>query len=237
MTKRDSLMAAFWHGTDPYAGFVHRRFRTDTQGWNSQHKFLKDTIVQTRPSLIVEIGVWKGGSTLHMAKAVQAAELDATIIAVDTWLGSWEHWENRQWFDDLLVQNGYPSLFYTFLTNVVEAKATDIVVPLPLDSANASILLQHKKVQADMIHIDGGHDYDAVLTDLRRWWPILAPGGTFVIDDFDPAGKVWPSVKAAVEDFRLEITSEQFEAAPYKCRFRKAGGVRAAAAKTLPTEA
>ena len=221
MSQHESLIATLWHNKNPYAGFLARRFRSDTQGWNSQHKFLGNTIEQTKPSLIIEVGVWKGGSTLHMAKAIQAAGLDSVIIAVDTWLGSWEHWEHQQWFDDLLIQNGYPSLFYTFLTNVLEANVADIVVPLPLDSANACILLKHKKITANMIHIDGGHDYNAVMNDLRGWWPVLAPGGTLVIDDYDPAGKVWPSVKAAVDDFRTEIAFDNFEAHPYKCRFRK----------------
>ena len=36
-----------------------------------------------------------------------------------------------------------------------------------------------------MIYTDAGHDYDAVLSDLLRWWPILRPGGVMVIGDYD----------------------------------------------------
>lgn len=217
----DEILSAIWLGTNPYQGFNFKRYRADLQGWNSQHPYLKDTIVKRRPKIVVEVGVWKGKSIIFMAKAIQDEKLASTVIAVDTFLGSWEHWQKQQWFDDLMFQNGYPTLFHTFMTNMFEEKVTDTVVPLPLDSANAAILLKQKKIIPDVIHIDGGHDYEAVSSDLRRWWPILAPGGTLIMDDYDPTGKVWPSVRQAIEDFRQQGDLLNFESSPFKCRFQK----------------
>ena len=36
-----------------------------------------------------------------------------------------------------------------------------------------------------MLHIDGNHEYEHVLADLRAWAPRLKPGGWLVMDDYD----------------------------------------------------
>jgi predicted O-methyltransferase YrrM len=218
------VMQALWRGAVPYDNFPHRRFRTDLQGWNSHHVFLSDTILRRRPSVIVEVGVWKGGSVIHMARTVRDHGLDAVVIAVDTWLGSWEHWEQPQHFPDLLFEFGYPMLYYTFLANVIDSGVAGQVVPLPLDSGNAAFVLGRKDIRPDVVHIDGGHDYEAVLSDLRRWWPLLRPGGTVIADDYDPRGKVWPTVRQAVDEFLRTTPHADFEAVPYKARFTKPAG-------------
>ncbi len=216
-----TVLDKIYQGNSPYAGFPGRRYSTDDQGWNSHHSFLDGSIKANRPNIVLELGVWKGGSAIHMAKSMRAFEHTGVIIAVDTWLGSWEHWENEDRFADLITTFGYPSLYYTFLSNVVLHDVQDYIIPLPLDSGNAAFVISRKNIQPEMIHIDAGHDYDAVMSDLRRWWPILIPGGVLIADDYDPAGVVWPSVRDAVNDF-LKVTPHcDFEALAYKCRFRK----------------
>jgi predicted O-methyltransferase YrrM len=218
---RNQLIDTLLNGRDPYLGFNAQRYRPDMQGWNSRHELLQTTIETARPGVILEVGVWKGGSVVFMAEQIKKLSLASQVIAVDTWLGSWEHYEQPEAFAGLIMENGYPSLFKTFLTNVVEQGVSDVVIPLPLDSANAAFVLQRRNLSIDMLHIDAGHDYEAVLADLRRWWPLLAPGGWLVADDYDPDGKVWPTVKEGVDAFLRETAHENFEAIPYKARFRK----------------
>lgn len=206
---------------DPYAGFNAHRYAADMQGWNSHHLFLSDSIAQARPRIIVEIGVWKGGSTIFMAEKLKQQELPSVVIAVDTFLGSWEHYEQAEYFPSLLHQNGYPSLYYTFLTNVVRAGVQHQVLPLPLDSTNAAHVIGRKGLRPDIIHVDAGHDFDSVMNDLRLWWPLLASGGIMIADDYDATGAVWPSVRDAVDRFRGGTAHAQFEAIPYKARWKK----------------
>ncbi len=206
---------------NPYAGFNPNRYSADMQGWNSHHFFLSDSIARITPKIIVEIGVWKGGSTVFMAEKLKQQELPAAVIAVDTFLGSWEHYEQAEHFASLIHQNGYPSLFYTFLTNVMRAGVERQVIPLPLDSANAAHVLGRKGIRPDIIHIDAGHDFEAVSNDLRLWWPLLAPGGIMIADDYDASGVVWPSVRDAVDQFLGATKHSDFEAIPYKARWAK----------------
>ena len=147
--------------------------------------------------------------------------MDASIIAVDTWLGSWEHWIYPPFFPELSLESGRPTLYHKFLNNVLVEEVEDYIVPLPLDSANAAQLLKMLNIRPQMIHIDGGHDYDAAASDLRRWWPLLSPGGILVVDDYDKERKFWPDVERAVDDFVAALGSHEFEAASCKCRITK----------------
>ena len=221
MSEFDNVVRTLWRGKSPYEGFVADRYRPDDQGWNSDHVFLSDTLLRLRPRLVVEVGVWKGGSTICMANALRREGIDGVVLAIDTWLGSWEHWQEDAWFPSLLCQNGYPTMYYTFLTNVVAKGAQGHVLPLPQDSANAAFVLGQRGLGAQVIHIDAGHDYEAVMSDLKRWWPLLEPGGVLIADDYDPDGKVWPTVRQAVDDFLRDTPHRNFETVPYKARFTK----------------
>lgn len=222
-------MSGLWNQTretifgdyNPYSGFIAEQYQGDKQGWNSYHPFLSDTISLIRPKIIVEIGVWKGASTIFMAEQLKKNDIDGIVIAVDTFLGSWDHYFHPEFFPSLMFRNGYPTLFYTFLTNVIQAGINDYVLPLPLDSTNAGHLLGRKEIRPDLIHIDAGHDVDAVTNDLKMWWPCLAPGGMIIADDYDASGEVWPTVRDSVDMFLSQTPHENFEASPYKARWSK----------------
>ncbi len=210
-----------WRGADPFAGFPEKLIATDEQGWNSHHTYLSEAIKQTRPRIVIEVGVWKGGSTLFMAKHMRELGLDAVVIAVDTWLGSWDHWRNDQHFRELCFDHGYPRLYEKFAANVVRHGLQDYVVPLPLDSVNARNVLGHFKVAADVVHIDAGHDYDAVTSDLTQWWQALRPGGLLIGDDYHADGIRWPDVRRATDDFLARTPHTAFEFGHGKCRVVK----------------
>jgi hypothetical protein len=90
--------------------------------------------------------------------------------------------------------HGYPALYYKFLSNVMRAGVADHVLPIPIDSVNAAEILRAFGVFPEMIHLDGTHQYDSVLTDLRLWWPAITPGGVLIGDDYHGDGHTWPLV-------------------------------------------
>ncbi|MEA2743279.1 MAG: hypothetical protein QOG73_4304 [Acetobacteraceae bacterium] len=189
------------HGSDVYAGFVPM-FPEDRQGWNSQHPVFDQIIRAIRPGIVVDVGVWKGASTIYLAELMKSTGIAGTVIAVDTFLGSVEHWDRNSGFAALIPRRfGMPLLYDQFLSNVVRCGAQDRVVPLPQTSTTASLLLRRVGVQAGLIHIDASHEYEDVLRDARAYWDILLPGGFLVGDDYD---QYWPGVVQAANQFATE---------------------------------
>jgi len=144
-----------------------------------------------------------GATTLHFAKALRAQGIGGKIVAVDTWLGALEFWDKRllganDTTRDLGLVNGFPSVYYTFLSNVVILRVQAQVIPLPVPSQLAARLLREKQASAEIIHLDGSHEYEDVLHDLRQWWPLVRPGGVLFGDDYKP---FWPGVVRAVDEF------------------------------------
>ncbi len=217
---RNLVVDRIWRGNDPFIGFPGELYAPDTQGWNSVHPYLLSTLDDIRPSIVVEIGVWKGGSVLTMASRLKELGLDAVVIAIDTWLGSWEHWHKNELFKLLDVMNGHPAIFQKFMGNVVRAGLQDYVVPLPLNSINAGHLLKLLDIQPDIVHIDGCHDYEAVIGDFSLWWPQIKYGGALIGDDYYDNG-VWPEVRKAVDEFVGSRSLRKFEHLGGKCRLLK----------------
>lgn len=217
----EKLKNDLFFGIDPYSGFNANRHRPDQQGWNSNHAYLARSVIEKLPSLIIEIGAWKGMSTITLASAIKDNRLDAVVLSVDTWLGSWEHYEEPSYYPSLLIKNGYPGMYNTFLTNVVEYGLNKYVLPLPLDSNNAAVLIKNKNIVAQIIHLDAGHDYNAVTNDLTLWWDVLADEGIMIVDDYDLEGNSWQSVQKAVDNFLKKTPHVNFQCENNKCRFTK----------------
>ena len=217
---RSAIIEKIWHGRDPFLGFPKNHYFIDVQGWNSDHPYLIEAIEGMKPRIIVEIGVWKGGSTMTMAKKIKELNLDCVVISVDTWLGSSEHWLNQEWFNDISIVNGYPNLFYKFMANIINLELQNYVLPLPIDSINAAKIFKNNNIEIDVLHLDAGHDYNSVFGDLGAWWPLLRAGGVLIGDDYAPDGG-WPEVRQAFDDFFGARGLIPFEHGGNKCRIQK----------------
>ena len=214
-------MDALWGGADPFSNFPPNTYRTDSRGWNSQHLYLRSAIDQLRPNVIVEVGVWKGGSCIHMAKHLRDQSIDGVVLAVDTWLGSSEHWLRKTERGEIDYELGYPKLYHTFMSNVLAEKLESFVLPLPLDSINACNVLRAKSIKADIIHIDAGHDYVSVSNDIASWWNILRSPGLLIGDDYVADGRAWGDVKKAYDDFFAVTKHVSFDSSEVKCLIKK----------------
>lgn len=185
-------------GHNPYEGFEPIISEPDLQGWNGNHPALRRIVQEAKPAVIVDVGVWKGQSTITLAKAQRLTANRGTVIAVDTFLGSPEHWspDRADVQASLRFKYGRPAIYETFLSNVVLSNLAPYVIPLPQTSENAAAILAKNKVSPDLVHIDAAHEYDAVLRDMEVWWKLLRRGGIMIGDDF-----VWPGVARAVVHF------------------------------------
>lgn len=139
---------------------------------------------------IIEVGSWQGLSANVMAQACKKLEQQAKIVCIDTWLGSVEHQ------DTIGRVSGYPSVYKEFIEITKFLKNDDVIYPFPISSTEGACYLKKKGVKADLIYVDGSHEYESVLTDAKLYWELLAPGGVMIFDDYS-----WEGVKKAVDAF------------------------------------
>ncbi len=191
---------------DAFAGYAVDAARVDMQGWNSTHPFFAVAIRLARPRLVIELGVWKGMSTIEMARLMKAEGLEGEVLAIDTWLGSSGHLSQPGRRDELRPAHGYPTIYQTFLANVATAGQTDVVTPLAMDGTSAATALARLGVRAEVIHIDASHEHAAALADLRNYWPLLSDAGILIADDYGS----WPGVTRAVCEFAAEVDRPVF---------------------------
>jgi hypothetical protein len=190
------------HRTDPYQDFDPTQWPDDASGWGSDSPAFGELIEAARPSRIIEVGTWKGGSALTMARQLDRLGLDCEILCVDTWLGALEMWidlEDPQRHGSLRLQNGYPTLYFTFLANVARAGQQSRITPFPIPSLTAAQWCALRGVHADLIYLDGSHEEEDVYQDLVSWWDIVSVGGTLFGDDWS-----WDGVRLAVQRFARE---------------------------------
>lgn len=147
---------------------------------------------EIRPNIILEIGSYKGKSAIQFANLCKKYNIPAKVFCVDTWLGSAEHADS----DDLMKVNGWPTMFYQFLANVIHTGHQDCIVPVPMDSMSNYRVMKTNNVKVPLIYIDAGHFYESVYADIKFYWDVLEDGGVIFGDDYE-----WDDVSKAVKDF------------------------------------
>ena len=187
---------------DPYDNLV-RTFPEDLQGWGSTEPIFRTLLAEIRPKLIVEVGSWKGASAIHMAALCKELGIAGTeIVCIDTWLGNWQNWSRKSGTgsrEDLRLVNGMPMLYFQFLSNVKSQGHADIITPLPLTGVAGARLFHDFDLRPELVYLDGDHEYESALFDLRGWLDRLAGNGVLLGDDYN-----WPGVRRAVEEVAAE---------------------------------
>ena len=193
------------HGGIPFADVGTPERAPDPTGWLIFEEVLDQVIDFQKPEIIIEVGTWKGASALHMARRAAQHRQDFAVICIDTWLGSAVHWLDTDYRVQLQCRPGYPTLYETFLSNVVSAGLAERIVPLPLSSDQAVLVLEALEITAPVIYIDAGHDLEAVRADMERYWKRLRPRGIMVGDDHLDC---WPGVVEAFAVFCQDHAGE-----------------------------
>ncbi len=133
--------------------------------------------------IIVEIGSWKGKSTICLAWGAKQGP-KSLVYAIDPHTGSKEH---RQ-------KSKVVHTFKDFRKNINQAGVENWIKPLVKTSLKAA---QSFKKQADLIFIDGSHQYQAVKKDFQAWFPLLKNGGIMAFHDT----LSWPGPQKVVEKY------------------------------------
>lgn len=131
----------------------------------------KSRVLQSHQN-IVEIGSWKGRSTVLFGLSSQA-----NIYAIDPHTGSSEH---RGLVEEIDTYN-------EFKENLLKHNLLDKINIYKDYSANVSKKF-HEGI--DLLWIDGSHEYADVKLDFECWFPKLNYGGVILFHD-----SKWPGVK------------------------------------------
>jgi predicted O-methyltransferase YrrM len=144
--------------------------------------YLYGLVHDEQPEVAVEIGRYRGGSTLLLAAALQHGVLHSYDI------------QTRQGRSGAELDNQLVAALDRYgLSDRVRLHVEDSHTAAPVES------------QIDLLFIDGDHSEPGVRRDFDRWGPLVAPGGHVLfhdaveVPDFVPPSRPGPrSVVAAV---------------------------------------
>ena len=131
------------------------------------YKLAKET-----KSNIVEIGSWKGRSTIWLAKGYEEGYSKGHVYAVDPHQSTDTHSKEKE-----------SNTFKDFSRNIISARVENIVAPLVMTSVEAARKLGKERVEIGLVFIDGSHELEEVYKDFNSWSSLLVIGGTLVLHD------------------------------------------------------
>ncbi len=157
----------------------------------------------------LEIGSYCGKSAIYLGTACR--ENRGILFSIDHHRGSEEQQPGEEYFDPDLFdeETGLVDTFKEFRRAIEKAGLVDTVVPIVCRSEVAARLWS---TPLSLLFIDGGHSYEAALTDYRCWTKHLLPGGYLVIHDiFDDPKK---GGQAPYQVYTLAVESGLFRELP-----------------------
>lgn len=123
---------------------------------------------------VLEIGSWEGRSALFFLNYLPKS----TVVCIDPFEGNVEHLQDEH-FSKLV-----PATEGRFDRNVVEPFAGRVE---KIKGASGSVVpqLAIDARQFDIVYIDGSHFASDVYADAALTWPLVAPGGFVIFDDYN----------------------------------------------------
>jgi len=170
------------------------------EGWCTHAKAIHfaELILQRKPSLCVEIGVWGGRGAIAMGMACQ--EVGAgEVIGIDPWtpaaaLEGGVSPEHDEWWakvDYGAIQRGADAARFAL-------GVEDVVRFIP--KHDTEVLGEFTDGSIDILHLDSNHAEVTSVRSVRDWVPKLKIGGVFVMDD-----TTWPTTQRAIELLRNDL--------------------------------
>ena len=161
------------------------------EGWCTVEKALAMAacICEHRPQCCVEIGVLGGRSLLPQALALQHVGT-GRLFGIDPWAAAFslEGAHDRD-SADFWSRMDYERLYQQCIRAVRSAGVTSVCTILRAPAECCAELFE----RIDLLHIDGNHDIQVALRDVKSYLPKVPPGGHVWFDDAD-----WQSTQEAL---------------------------------------
>lgn len=172
---------------------------------------LKEVLDNRISGDIIEFGVYRGGTTLRMAKILinSLKKNNKIIYGLDTFKGLPEHSDKdnvNPLFEDAMNNNDINKVKDVFIKNKVNDK---VILMRGLFSESIPKLLDKRFC---FVYIDCDL-YEGTKEALEYSLPRMSEGGIIFIDDY--ASKSWEGVKKAVLEFLKEEEIDEFKNKAY----------------------
>jgi predicted O-methyltransferase YrrM len=140
---------------------------------------------------IVEIGSFRGKSTIRLAKGARVSGCE--VYAIDP----------HDPYDDNGTLFGVEDRA-VFLRNLLDVGVADIVKPIYLPSHHVSARWQEP---IGLLWIDGDHSYEGVKADIEDWRGFVPPSGVIAFHDswFEPVSR---AITELLEDTRYKVIAK-----------------------------
>lgn len=163
-------------------------------GWLTKDEgiFLYESARKILPGyIIVEIGSWKGRSTICFGKGVKDGR-NATIQAIDPHTGSSEH---HKMF-------GKVDTFDEFISNIKKAGVDQFITPV---REKSEVAVRNFTGPIGFLLIDGSHDIRDVKIDYKIWFDGVVDKG--IVAFHDSWSRIGPNIVTAL----ILLTSSQIK--------------------------
>ncbi|MBK8501984.1 MAG: class I SAM-dependent methyltransferase [Saprospiraceae bacterium] len=147
-------------------------------------------------SCFVEIGNFLGRSLCSLAELVKQSGKQINILGIDTCRGSGPEGPKVKDYHREAVEEGEGTFAGLLHKNIIKCGFANDITLIVSDSVNASLLFANQSL--DWVHLDGRHDYEGLIADIKAYIPKIKPGGWLSGDDYHE--EKWPEVIRAVSD-------------------------------------
>lgn len=159
--------------------------------WPEKATAMAELIIEVRPSITVEIGIFGGRSLIPQALAIKSIDC-GYIAGIDPWRMSASvegetHGDNEAWWKDL----DFVKIQQDFMDHLwrLGLEKDCIVIRSP---AEACVQLFSPR-SIDILHIDGNHSEEVSCRDVNWWLPKIKNDGFIWFDDTN-----WDSTQKAL---------------------------------------
>ena len=176
--------------------------RSFVPGWTFEEKsrYMFDIILQSKPSVVVEVGVWRGLSVASFCAASLIHK--CKVFAIDPW-SKCAMSENGYSVHLTEGQDQLDLIYHQFIRDFKVLGLDENLTTIRKTSFDASFDFADESI--DIFHLDGAHTEWDSTRDLIAWTPKIKVGGLFIMDDAN-----WETMK-----FVQELALKKYEHSTY----------------------
>lgn len=154
-------------------------------------------VLELRPQLVVELGVWMGGSAVPMALALRHLGV-GQLLAIDAWSTeasvAGQEGVNAAWWQSV-GDEGHERARQMFLARLKKHQISPDRCTVQRQRSDEAVVPR----VIDILHHDANHG-PQVVDDVERWAPAVRVGGLLILNDLDwPGGHVRRARDRALE--------------------------------------